>query len=152
MKKIKIIGIVIVALAVIIQFIPAQLPETSTNNPNDLLANNEIPDSIASLFINGCYDCHSNQTVYPWYSNIQPTAWLVVRDTKLGREQLNFSDWESFPIKKKLKILNETAAVIEEKEMPFPPYMLIHKKARFSAEERKRMIKWTERFGEELFN
>ena len=152
MRKVKIIGIIIVAVVIVMQLFPSNLPKNSSNNPNDLLANNHVPDSIAQLLINGCYDCHSNQTSYPWYSNVKPAAWLVSRDTKVGREHLNLSDWESLSLRKKLKVLNEMANEVESKEMPFKPYLIIHKDARFTDEQRKQFIQWTENFSESLLN
>lgn len=152
MKVLKIIGIVVVAIVVVIQLFPSNLPETSKNNPNDLLTNNHVPDTIAQLLVNGCYDCHSNATDYPWYSNVKPAAWLVGRDTKVGREHLNLSDWESFSLRKKLKFLGEMSDEVDSKEMPFKPYLIIHKDARFTDEQRQQFMKWTEDFSDSLLN
>ena len=152
MKILKIVGIIVVTIAVILQLFPSKLPETNNNNPNDFLANNQIPDSIALLLKNGCYDCHSNETKYPWYSNVKPAAWLLARDTKVGREHLNLSEWESLSLRKKLKVLNEMSDEVKAKEMPLAPYMLIHKNARFTDSERRQLIQWIDEFSESLLN
>ncbi|MEJ2596202.1 MAG: heme-binding domain-containing protein, partial [bacterium] len=86
---------VIIAIVIILQFIPYERPETSAENPDDLLLNNGLPDTIAGIFRAACYDCHSNETNYPWYSHVAPVSWLVTRDIRIGRENMNFSDWES---------------------------------------------------------
>lgn len=152
MKTIKLIGIILVSAFVILQFFPVELPETTTDNPNDLLQNNKIPEDINTLLVNGCYDCHSNATKYPWYSHVKPTAWLVARDTKVGREHLNLSDWESLSLRKKIKVLNEISESVESHEMPFKPYKITHKGARYTQEERQKIIKWTADFSESLMN
>lgn len=152
MKTIKIIGIILVAIVIVMQLFPSKLPENTSDNPNDLLVNNQVPDSIATLLKNGCYDCHSNQTVYPWYSNVKPAAWLVARDTKEGREHLNLSEWESLSVRKKLKALSEISEEVQSGAMPFKPYLIIHKNARFSEEERQKLVKWADDFGESLVN
>jgi len=150
MKRWKIIVIIPVLGFAIIQLLPSKLPESVANNPNDLLANNLINDSVALLLKSTCYDCHSNITVYPWYSYVAPVSWLVGRDTKIGREHLNFSEWESYSMKQKLKALTEIAEVVESKEMPMPIYQIIHTNARISKEERMVFINWTEQFSDQL--
>lgn len=151
-KSVKIVGIILILGFVTMQFLPTELPKTSKHNPNDLLTNNNIPDTIASLIKNGCYDCHSNETNYPWYSNVKPVTWLIIRDTKDGRKHLNFSDWESYSTKNKLKVLNESSDEIASKDMPFPPYLLTHKSARLSDKERSALVLWIEEFSENLLN
>ena len=82
-----------------------------------------------------CFDCHSNETVWPWYSNIAPVSWLVQRDTDKGRDELNFSEWEMGEDE-----AEDIAEVIQEGEMPFPPYILLHPTARLSEAEKAQLI------------
>lgn len=82
-----------------------------------------------------CFDCHSNETVWPWYSNIAPISWLVQRDTDKGRDELNFSEWEMGEDE-----AEDIAEVIQEGEMPLPPYILLHPTARLSEAEKAQLI------------
>ena len=81
-----------------------------------------------------CFDCHSNETVWLWYSNIAPVSWLVQRDVNEGREKLNFSDWG------RAREKDEIIEVIQEGEMPMPIYLIMHPEARLSAAEKEALI------------
>ena len=150
MRRAKSIGFILILVIAILQFVPSKLPEKVENNPNDLLANHEVPDSIVTLLKNSCYDCHSNLTNYPWYSYVAPVSWLVGRDTREGRNHLNLSEWESYSIKEKLKMLTEIAEVVESKEMPMPVYQLMHSSAKLSENERTKLINWSEHLSDQL--
>jgi len=141
----------LVALFILIQFIPNELPKVTLDNKNDLLANNDFPSEIEKDLRSSCYDCHSNETIYPWYSYVAPISFLVKRDTKEGREELNFSDWKNLSKKKKAKQLTHIIEEIEEGEMPFPPYLITHSDARLSAEQKQDLINWADSYAESLF-
>ena len=87
------------------------------------------------LAVRACFDCHSNETVWPWYSNIAPASWLVARDTYEARDYLNFSDWVPGDID-----LEDVAEVINEGEMPPAQYKLIHAGARLTDAERQQLL------------
>ncbi len=148
----KKIGIIIFFIFIILQFFQPSLPEVKSENPNDLILNNpDIDGKIVEILRISCYDCHSNETYYPWYSSISPISILVARDTKVGRSELNFSDWEKYSKIKKAGFLDNISSVIAEKEMPMNIYTIIHSNAKLSNEERVILIKWTEDFAEKLF-
>lgn len=147
----KIVWLSILAIVIIIQVIPTGRPEVIEQNKNDLIANNVIPDSVASLLKNSCYDCHSNQTVYPWYAYVAPVSWLVVRDVKVGRKHMNFSKWESLSKTDKAKHLTDINDEVSMGSMPMVIYPIMHPEARLTAEERQMIIDWTDEFGEALF-
>lgn len=134
-----------------IQFFQPSLPETTTENPSDLLINNTIPDTIAFILRNSCYDCHSNETKYPWYSYISPSSILVVRDIKLGREELNFSNWEKLSKLEKVSALDDISTAVEGDEMPMKIYTAIHWGAALTQSDKELIINWTEDYGEALF-
>ncbi len=143
---------IILALLIIIQFIPANLPETTTDNPNDLIANNiDIPEDVKSILKESCYDCHSNETHYPWYSYVAPISFLVSRDTKVGREELNFSHWESYKKTDKAGALDGIYDAVSEGEMPMKIYTIIHRDASLSDDEKGIISNWAEEFAESLF-
>ena len=139
-KKI-LIGLLIIF--VIIQLIPANRPDTNTDLSNDLITTENVPDEVAAILHKACYDCHSNQTRYPWYSYVAPVSWLVAKDTREGREELNFSEWNTLSKRKKIKILDEMGEEVEEGEMPMKIYTVIHRDANLSDQERETLINWT---------
>lgn len=83
-----------------------------------------------------CFDCHSNETVWPWYSNIAPASWLLTYDVTKGREHINFSDWN----RPDEQHVDEFQEVFEENSMPPGRYLLLHPAARLSPEERQRLF------------
>ncbi len=144
MKKIvKYLFIGFLLVIILIQFIPTHLPKNNTDHSNDIVQNENPPNDIKIILSKACYDCHSNQTVYPWYSYVAPVSWLVAKDTRDGRDELNFSDWADLSKRKKIKILNEVAEEVEEDKMPLKIYTLIHRDAILSEEEISALIAWT---------
>lgn len=136
------LGIGIVFL--VIQFVPNQLPEVTENNPKDLLGSGLVDGEMATLLKTACYDCHSNETKYPWYSFVAPASWLVAKDTREGREEVNFSNWTDIDMMDKLAILDDIYSEVEEEHMPLPIYLTLHSEAKLSAEERQKIMEWAE--------
>ena len=151
MTRGKIIVIVLIAIGIAIQFISSNRPKVITENKDDLLRNNEIDEPLASLIKTSCYDCHSNETNYPWYAYVAPISWLVSNDTRKGRHHLNFSEWKTYNKLDQAKMLSEIADEVKNGEMPMPVYLVMHPKAKLSDEEKKQLIDWTDQFGNNLF-
>jgi hypothetical protein len=130
-------GVVIFAL---LQFInPAR-----TNPPvvHDFLAANMPPPKIAATLHTACYDCHSYETKWPWYSHVAPVSWLVASDVKEGRRHLNFSDWPVDDPDRAARWLENIGEQLGYKEMPPTEYTLIHANARLTAAEREQLVQW----------
>ncbi len=152
MKKIvKYIFVGALSVIILIQFVPANLPENNDDHSNDIVQVENAPDNIKMILGKACYDCHSNQTVYPWYSYVAPVSWLVAKDTRVGRDELNFSDWADLSKRKKIKILNEVAEEVEEGKMPLDIYTLVHRDAILTEEEISTLIAWTTSQSDKLF-
>jgi len=149
MKKIV---IAIVILLVVIQFFPVNLPEVNTDNPGDLLKNADVPEEVAEIFKTSCYDCHSNETVYPWYSHVAPISYLVKRDVEKGREELNFSEWTKLKKSKKLYKLDEIGDEVKEGDMPMPVYTIIHSHAKLTDKQKELIVNWADEYAEKVFN
>lgn len=124
---------ILIAFFLLIQLIP--YGRNHTNPPVIREPNWDTPQTRA-LAVRACFDCHSNETVWPWYSNIAPVSWLVQKDVEEGRKAFNFSDWQNSPPKDG----EEMAEVIEENEMPPLQYLLAHPEARLSNTEKKQLI------------
>ncbi len=129
---------------VIIQFIRPARNKDEQGFENDISKVMSIPDSVQTILKNACYDCHSNNTVYPWYSNIQPVGWFLARDIKLAKENLNFSEFGTYNQRRRSGKLNAIADEINENAMPLPSYRLMHKDARLLPAEKRLLISWAE--------
>lgn len=138
-KKI-LIGLVIVL--VILQFIRPERNISTTASANDIRVTHAVPANVLSVLKRACYDCHSNNTNYPWYTNIQPVGWWMQHHVNEGKEELNFSEFGTYSAKKAAHKLEETAEMVEEKEMPLESYTWIHKDAKLSADEIKLVADW----------
>lgn len=137
-RKILKYGVVLLALLFIgIQFIQ---PER-TNPPVDPAATFEAvakPDpEVASLVRRACYDCHSHNTVWPWYSYVAPVSWLVADDVRVARRKLNFSQWNLLGPEMSRTRLKEVCEEVKEGGMPLWNYLLMHPEARLTAEDIK---------------
>ena len=101
------------------------------------------PPEVAAVLRRACYDCHSNETVWPWYSNVAPVSWLLGRDVREGRGELNFSAWNAYDATKQAKKLKETADEVAEGEMPPWYYVAMHRHAAVSQADGERLRAWT---------
>lgn len=151
MKKIAWLILVVIFFG-ILQFFGGSRPEVSEPTPADLFQSAQVPKEVASLLRNSCYDCHSNETKYPWYAGVAPVSWLVYRDVREGRKELNFSVWSALRLSQKAKMLTKIEREVSEGEMPMFIYPLMHGHARLSQADRKLISNWTESYGESLFS
>jgi len=101
------------------------------------------PPEVDLLLRRACYDCHSNETVWPWYSDVAPLSWFLARDVREGRRELNFSTWNAYDAKKKAKKLKESAEEVAEGEMPPWFYVAAHRHAALSPADVERLRAWT---------
>jgi hypothetical protein len=132
-----------VVLGVVAVFALLQLIRPEQTNP-PVTGDVGAPPEVAKVLKKACYDCHSNETVWPWYAKVAPVSWLVTRDVNEGREHLNFSEWQGFEEGRKLKKLKEVAEEVEEGEMPMAIYVPLHPEAKLSDAEKKLLVDWAE--------
>ena len=123
MKKILVILLVVF---IFIQFFPIDKNNPVPTPQTDFLVIKKTPENTTKLIRNGCYDCHSNESKYPWYSNIQPIGWFLKNHIDDGRKHLNFSQFAIYEPKKQAHKLDESAEHIENGEMPMESYLLLH--------------------------
>lgn len=140
MKIIKIIALVLVVCFVGIQFIPTELNQSNIVPKTDFLLVNNTPKNISTLLQTSCYDCHSNNTSYPWYNKIQPIAWFLENHIADGKEELNFNNWDTYSTRRKNSKLKSIINQIKNNEMPLSSYTLIHKNAKLSTSEKTLVI------------
>ncbi|WP_047418840.1 heme-binding domain-containing protein [Cellulophaga sp. Hel_I_12] len=140
MKIVKIIAIILLVAFVGIQFIPTERNQSYTVPETDFMLVNNVPETIQRKLQVSCYDCHSNNTQYPWYNKIQPAAWFLEDHIKEGKAELNFNEWDSLSSRRKASKLRSIIKQIENGEMPLDSYTLIHKDAKFSEAEAEELI------------
>lgn len=133
-KKI-LIGVAGIIIA--IQFIPVD----RSNPPVE----GEIMESteLKAIFKKSCYDCHSNETAWPWYSYVAPVSWLIADDVHTGRKHLNFSNWQNIEIRKVTKAKEEIGEMVSKGYMPLDKYVLLHPEAKLSDEEKQIIKEWS---------
>lgn len=119
----------------------AQLVPVARGNP-PVVSEVDAPPEVLTVLRKACYDCHSNETVWPWYSRVAPVSWLVARDVNEGREALNYSTWGSYPAEERAEGRDETWEEVAEGEMPLGVYLLMHPGARLSETDRAALRSW----------
>lgn len=126
-----------------IPFLLIQFITVERENPpvDDTLALSAPPE-VMSILKNSCYDCHSNETVWPFYSSVAPVSWLVYRDVKFGREDLNFSEWNKLSEKDKKLKKEEIIEEISRDTMPIPIYLITHLSANLSDDDKLLLKNW----------
>lgn len=128
-------------IAVLIQFIRPE-KNSSQNFENDISTVMEVPNEVQLILKTSCYDCHSNSTTYPWYSEIAPVSWFLASHVNDGKEHLNFSEWATYNEYQKSHIINNLEDELTEKGMPLKSYLLVHTKATLTDEQYKTLLNW----------
>jgi hypothetical protein len=142
-----------IILGIIALFIVIQTIRLSRTNPpvipsRSLEAHVEVPPQVLSVFKRSCYDCHSNSTVWPWYSNIAPVSWYVIRDVNVGRSHVNMQDWEAQINEQEGKEhLGLVCKLVREGKMPPADYRTIHKGTDISPAETEAICAWSQKVG-----
>ena len=124
-------------LLMAIQFVPID-----RENP-PVVAEIAAPAEVTAILERSCYDCHSNETRWPWYSRVAPASWLLAHDVEEGRERLNFSTWGRLPAHERAEEMEEIWEEVEEGEMPLWFYLPLHPEARLSADDRDVLERWS---------
>jgi hypothetical protein len=133
---------IIVAVIVIIQFFRIDKTTSPVDPVKDFISVTNPPIRVAEIMKTSCYDCHSNQTNYPWYTNIAPVSWWIGHHIEEGKEHLNFSKWGDYSAKKADHKLEEFYEEVEEGEMPLNFYKALHADSQLSAEDKRLLINW----------
>lgn len=132
-------------LLIVIQFIrPEQ--NLSDDQTHNIALKYPVSNEVEQILVVACNDCHSNKTVYPWYSNVQPMAWWLANHVNEGKRELNFSTFTSLPIAVQKHKLDETIEMVEDKQMPLASYTYLglHKAANLTEDQRQILIKWAQ--------
>lgn len=150
MRFLKIIGWALLVTLIVIQFIPVDRNQSESTPATDFMLVNKVPRTVSNTLHNACYDCHSNNTRYPWYNKILPVAWFLEDHIEEGKAELNFSEWGEYSDRRKNSKLRSIVSQIKDGEMPLESYVLLHPNADLSEEEKTEVISYMNRLKEEL--
>lgn len=140
--KWKPVLIALIAIAVVIQFIRPDMAPVPVDPKQTIEAVVPVPPHIDSLIHHSCFDCHSNETRWPWYSQISPVSWWLKSHINDGRRALNFSEFAALPKKKQLKKLDDACDEVKKGDMPLKVYLPMHPAARLSDADRGALCTW----------
>lgn len=142
MRGFKKILLFLLVILIVIQFIRPAPNKSKQLLPTDITKIHNVPDSLLYVLKMACYDCHSNNTSYPWYSKFEPMSWWMANNIKKGKAELNFSEFGSYSSRKQTSKLHSIINTIHDDEMPLSSYMLMHKSARLSNADKTLIIGW----------
>lgn len=138
-----------IALGMVLLWIAIQLVAVDTRNPpvqpaNSIYAVEQVPENVRTIFESSCNNCHSNETRWPWYSHVAPLSWLVAHDVHRARSLMNFSEWGTYSSKKRDQKLENICDELMNGDMPDGKYLLVHRSAHLSQQERESVCRWTQ--------
>lgn len=145
LRRIQIVIIVAVLLLLAIQLYRPSTTNPVSDRTQDIRSILTVEPKVASVIDRSCGDCHSNQTVWPWYSHVAPASWLVVSDVNRGRAAMNLSDWGKYSAKQQKEHLEGVCSEVSQGEMPAVQYALMHPDARLTAAEKTAVCGWANR-------
>jgi cytochrome c551/c552 len=135
-RWVKKFAVGLIAVLIVVQFVPvARVNPTERGQP-------AVPSEVQALLQRACYDCHSNETRWPWYSSVAPVSFLIARGVTAGRKELNFSLWNGYNERRKARKLKEIAEQVKQGKMPQWYYVSLHPDAKLSPADRQLIIKW----------
>ncbi len=145
MSRTKKILIALLVVLIVIQFIRPTRNISNLDGPNEISKKYTVPTEVQSILKQSCYDCHSNNTNYPWYANVQPVGWWIqythIND---GKKHLNFSEYAGYPEKRAKRKFEEIVDEVKEGGMPLGTYTFMHHEAVLTPEQSKALTDWAE--------
>ena len=151
-KVFKTILIILLIAFIVIQFIRPSKNAAEEIAANQITAKHPVPDSVLQMLKVSCYDCHSNTTIYPWYSKIQPVYWFLNNHIVDGKHQLNFSTFSLLSPMRRYKKFKEISKEVKDGDMPLFSYTLIHRDAVLNADQKQEIQNWAANSMKEMEN
>ena len=144
MRRIYAILLILLAIILLMQFFQPEKNLGDLETEADFLQVSRVPDTLAAVLMNSCYDCHSDNTMYPWYGHIAPVSWFLNKHIEEGKDHLNFSSWGNLNKAQKVSSLNEICEQCKTGFMPMKSYLIIHREARLGPDEIESICEWAE--------
>ncbi|RKS55063.1 heme-binding protein [Gillisia mitskevichiae] len=142
MKILKILAIVALIALIVIQFFPKNYNQSETIPASDFIASYNPPKEVEAILRASCYDCHSNNTEYPWYNRVQPVNWYLADHVDEGKSELNFSEFGEYSQKRKDHKLEELIKEVKNDKMPLDEYTWLHQEAKLTDDDKKVLMDW----------
>ena len=142
MSRTKIGLIVLFSILVVIQFVQPARNQSVHASTTGIATIINVPENVQAILQRSCYDCHSNNTRYPWYAAIQPGSWWMASHIDEAKEELNFDEFANYSKRRQLSKLKAMQGAIEDESMPLPSYTLIHRDAILSQKDKKLLKDW----------
>lgn len=142
--------LIVILVIVIIQFFRPEKNLAAKDQPLALQKKYALPEQVSTTLQAACNDCHSNNTRYPWYAEVQPVAWYLSYHVDEGKEELNFDEFLSYPAKKQDHKMEEVVEMIEKGEMPLDSYTLLHHNAKLDETQKAALIAWAKEVRKEI--
>lgn len=134
--------IIVIAL-ILVQFYPKPKKNISASTPSsDITFTHQVPADVLQVLKTSCYDCHSNNTVYPWYASVQPVAYWLGDHIEEGKSELNFSEYGNYAIRRQYRKLEEISKQVKEAEMPLASYTIVHRDATLNEAQKLLVTNW----------
>src|SRR5829696_4663993 len=143
MPRAKKILLAILFVFIAMQFIRPARNSSNAAQPADMVTNFNVPANVADILKISCYDCHSNNTRYPWHANAQPIGWLLANHVKDGKEELNFNEFTTYSKRRQLSKLKSIQNSIKDGSMALSSYTLLHSDAKLSEDNKAVLLQWT---------
>ena len=143
MKILKWAVLVVAILFVISQFIRPAKTNPPVDETRTIFARLSVPQDVTNILERSCQDCHSNKTVWPWYSQVAPVSWLLVSDVNEGRRNLNFSDWAAYNATRASRKLDQMCEQVDHGDMPLWFYVPLHPNSKLTNADKKTLCDWT---------
>jgi hypothetical protein len=142
MSKSQRVGSLIIVLLVVMQFVQPKKNQSEGVSENDISKVYSVPPELNQMLAKKCLDCHSNNTRYPWYANVQPIGWWLAAHVHDGKEELNFSEFKTYSPKRVAHKMEELVEVVEDREMPLKAYTIFHAGSKITPEDEKMIKAW----------
>lgn len=142
MKLLKKISLAVVVVLVGMQFFSPTKNISPGSHTEVFIKETNPSTELKTIFENSCYDCHSNNTEYPWYNNIAPISYLLADHVKEGKKHLNFSEWQGYSLRKKDRLLEEIEEVVIDGNMPLNQYTFFHNNTELTPNEVNKLVEW----------
>lgn len=147
---VKKILVILLIILIVIQFIRPQKNIHPGPQQADISTLYPFPADVDSLLVIACKDCHSNNTRYPWYNNLQPVAWFLANHVKDGTRSFNLNEFATYPVARQYDKIQEIKKQIDKGDMPLSSYLIIHRDAKLTAAEKNTIIAWSENIRKEM--
>lgn len=149
-KRVRILLIVLAVVAIAIQFVGPKRTNPPVDPAREISAHVKTPPEVARILERSCFDCHSHQTRWPWYSKVAPVSWMVISDVDEARRNMNFSDWAMYNPEKARDRLNGICEETSEGGMPLTSYKWMHRDAKLTPEDVRTLCEWSRSAREQL--